>query len=294
MDGVACAYAYAELLQTLGTDAFAAVFETPLQEAQFVLDHFLVQMPRAEDAVREAVILVDTSSIEDISSTISPDEVIEIIDHRVLHDAPLFKNATAQIELVGAAATLVAERFFELDRIPSQTSAALLLCAIYSNTINFRSKNTTQRDHAAKDRLWEIAQLPEGFIHEMFECKSSIADVEAAVDEDLVLKQDGGKKIGLGQLEIVRAEEFVRDRKPEIISALQSLVHRERLDAMLLGVVDIEQELSAFIVADEASRELFSRILGMTFHDDVAVHPTTLLRKEISPILKAALETERV
>ncbi len=105
LDGSSCAFAYAELLRKQGKDAAAGIFETLKKEAEFVFKKFkITPLEDANKLVKNSdVILVDASDLK-ISSKIKPEQVIEIIDHRKLHEAHKFPNAKVQIELIGAAA----------------------------------------------------------------------------------------------------------------------------------------------------------------------------------------------
>jgi len=163
LDGTACAFSYAEFLRKSGKDVVAAVFGKPHREAQFVLNKFNIPaLENAEKVVNnvDGIIIVDASDLRGLSDRIQPEKVVEIIDHRKIHEANKFPNAKAQIELVGSAATLIAEKFYKNKTTISQESAALLFSAIVSNTINFQANVTTERDHKMADWLKTKFSLP--------------------------------------------------------------------------------------------------------------------------------------
>ncbi len=140
LDGSACAFAYAEFLRQQGKRAQAAVFGIPHLEAQFVFTKFKIPpLKNAGKFVSEAdeIIIVDASDLGRLADKIQPEKVIEVIDHRKMHRADQFPRARIQIELVGAAAILIAEKFYSSRVAISTESAALLFLAIVSNTINF-------------------------------------------------------------------------------------------------------------------------------------------------------------
>jgi nanoRNase/pAp phosphatase (c-di-AMP/oligoRNAs hydrolase) len=58
-----------------------------------------------------------------------------VIDHRKFHHADEFINAKQNIELVGSASTLIAEKFSQNSITPSREVAVCLYAAIVSNTI---------------------------------------------------------------------------------------------------------------------------------------------------------------
>ena len=113
----------------------------PLLEVKWVVDTFGIRsLPEINPEQYGTIVLVDTSTLTTIDKRITPSQVVEIIDHRMIHDTSAFKNARVLIEIVGAAATLVAERFQKEKITPSNEAAILLHTAIISNTLNFKER----------------------------------------------------------------------------------------------------------------------------------------------------------
>ncbi len=183
LDGIACAIAYGEFLQKTGKDVVIKSIEEPQVEALYMFDHFGWAhpdvIPNADDF--DAVILVDVSDLNELQGRVAAGKVIEIIDHRAINQASAFPNATARIELVGAAATLIAEQFMQHEIAISKQSAVLLYGAIISNTLNFKGSVTTDRDKKAAAWLNHIAQLPDDFWRELFLAKSDMAAKKSAL-----------------------------------------------------------------------------------------------------------------
>ncbi|MBI1908177.1 DHH family phosphoesterase [Candidatus Uhrbacteria bacterium] len=291
-DGFGCLMAYAEFLKKQGKDATPAVFGEPHEEVLFLLRTFDIGIPYAEVIDPGAsVVLVDTSDPASVPF-VRPERVIEIIDHRPVHHADKFPNATAQIERVGAAATLVAERMRAADVPPTEQSAKLLACGIISNTLHFRSPLTTERDRSAFAWLQTAAQLPEGFAWEMFRAKSDFSGgkLEKAVKgdfKDLVL---GGRAIGLGQIEMIGAEALVAARLPELLGYLDEAKRERGCDHVLLSILDLAEERNYLVTQDPLLKELYARIYSTFFQGDIALTDRLVLRKEVTPALKALLE----
>ncbi|PIN74958.1 hypothetical protein COV18_05495, partial [Candidatus Woesearchaeota archaeon CG10_big_fil_rev_8_21_14_0_10_37_12] len=220
LDGAACAFAYAELLNKQGKSAVAGVFGNPHREAQFVMETFNISNLTKGDSIisdNTPVILVDASDLRGISKKINPEQVIEIIDHRKIHEGDKFPNAKIQIELVGSAATLIAEKFNKANVEPSEDSAALLYSAIISNTINFQANVTTIRDKEMAEWLITKINLPNNYIHEMFVDKSKFRkSLKETIDDDFATFNFNNTELGIGQLEIIDVDEFVEKEKTQI------------------------------------------------------------------------------
>src|SRR3989338_2413616 len=136
-------------------NASYGIIGEPHDEAKYILDRFGFEYPPMIESADnfDEVILVDASDLNGLEGKISAEKVIEIIDHRKIHEADKFSKAKAQIELVGAAATLVAEKFIQNKVDISKESATLVYGAIISNTLNFKGSVTTDRDKVAAEWL---------------------------------------------------------------------------------------------------------------------------------------------
>lgn len=115
LDGVAGALAYGEFLQKTGRESVVGIIGEPHDEAKYILDRYNIPYPQKiinADNFDE-VVLVDARDLNCLEGNIAPEKVVEIIDHRKINEADKFPNAKVQIELVGSAATLIAEKFIK-------------------------------------------------------------------------------------------------------------------------------------------------------------------------------------
>ncbi len=302
LDGVACSVAYAALLRAQGKDAQAGIFGTLDCEAQFVLDEIDVKAP--EDAEKlvgrcSAIVLTDTTELLTIASSVHLEKVVEIIDHRAFHNATQFPQAAIQIELVGAAATLVVERYRAAHIVPSKSSAILLYCAIASHTINFRASVTTARDHDAAQYVQKIADVDDNFVYEMFRAKSRFtddADFVQHLKNELAIFEIAGETIGIAQLEVMDARDVVRAYKAVIADVLGrgfagNNKYKKNLDYIFLTAIDIKKGENIFFTKHVPSQKLLEELLAVSFDDNsIALYPHIIMRKEITPQIKALLE----
>ena len=293
LDGTACAEAYAEYLNKQGGNAKAAVFGTPHREAQYVLEKIEEQPEDASDLFEgaEDVIIVDASDLRGISDKVEPENVTEIIDHRKEHHADQFPNADAQIELVGAAATLIAEKFHENNVEISDESAILLYGAIISNTMNFQANVATERDKEMAEWIQKQTDIERNFGRKMFEHKSEFNEpIKHVFLGDFSTVTYGNEDIGIAQLEIVDVNQFVKQNKNEIQEALEEIKEEQNLEYIFLTCADLEEGFNHFVTIDTETTELLSNALNVEFSDKEAIRQDVLLRKEIIPKLKSELE----
>jgi manganese-dependent inorganic pyrophosphatase len=294
LDGTACAFAYAEFLRKEGKDAVANIFGTPHREAQFVLDTF--KIPSFVDAEAivsdvDGIVIVDASDIRGLSGKIKPEQVVEIIDHRKINEASKFPNAKIQIELVGSAATLIAEKFYNSKTFISQEAAALLFSAIISNTINFQAKVTTERDHKMADWLRTKFPLLDNYVHEMFSFKSQFTKpLKETFSGDFATFDFNNYHLGIVQLEIIDVDGFINKNLVEIKMTLGELKTEGSFDLILLTCIDLEKAFNKFVAIDEQTERFVEQALKVNFDGGIAKREGIIMRKEIVPLMKEVLE----
>ena len=284
LDGVACAYAYAKLLNSSndGHVYIAGIFGSPHSEAQFLINKFQIKdgLFFNPDLAFDKFILVDASDLKGMPEVIRASDVIEVIDHRATHQAQeLFVNANIQIELVGAAATLIWEKFREPLDI---NSAILLYGAIYSNTLNLNPGIITQKDLEAVSEL--AADVPDNLITEMFQYKTDYieSNLEEVINGDFKTF-DGG--LGIAQLEGFNLDRLVNDNLEKIKNTLTSLKEKYNLKFIFLTAADINNGYNIFVVIGEETKSLLEKSMALSFNNSVAKNNELLLRKQILPLL---------
>jgi manganese-dependent inorganic pyrophosphatase len=293
VDGTACAYAYAEFLNKTGVEAEAKFMGVVHEEAMFVINKFNLTQPQiiTDTFDYQKVVLVDASELSVLENKFNSENVVEVIDHGKNDEADKFPNAKIQIELVGSAATLIAEKFM-INNIPiSESSAKLLLSAIISNTLNFRNSITTERDIVAGEWLQEFAELPDGFWREQFVAKSDVSGEKLGqkIDADFATFQVADKLIGVGQMEIFGVEELVSKRRTEILEVLKELKSSLGLAHVFISFLELENPKNYILTDDVFMQEKLSKALDINFVEDVAERSAPLMRKQIIPLLKAEI-----
>lgn len=294
LDGTAGAIAYAEYLNKTGLKAEVGIIGSPHDEARFVLDRFGFIYPNSisNSDNFDKIILVDCSDLNGLEGKILPEKVIEIIDHRKIHEAHKFPNAKVQIELVGAAATLVAEKFMQNDVDISKESATLLLSAVISNTLNFKGGVTTERDKKVAEWLNKVAVLPQDYWKELFIAKSDLSGdkLPERIEGDLAWFTFGNKKIGIAQIEMIGGRKLVAERTKEIIESLRNIRQERDFDYLFLNLIELEDCFNILVADDDNTKSLLEKVLAVKFLTDWAERPNLIMRKQIVPLLKEELE----
>ena len=159
-DTICSALAYADLKKQLGLDVEAVRLGEVNGETQFALDTFNSDAPRLVEKVAgeaEDVILVDHNERQQSADDIDQVRVLEVIDHHRIANFETSDPLYYRAEPVGCTATILNKMYKENGKSIPKDVAGLMLSAIISDTLLFKSPTCTDQDVAAAKELAEIA-----------------------------------------------------------------------------------------------------------------------------------------
>jgi manganese-dependent inorganic pyrophosphatase len=291
-DSICSAIAYAQLKVRCGIADVSPARAGELDaETAFALRHFDVPAPPLlTDAAGLQLILVDHNEVGQALPHLERAEIIEVWDHHRLGNLPLTKPIFFHTEPVGTTATLIAEQYFVRDLAVPQPIAGILLSAILSDTVVFRSPTVSDKDRAVAARLTPIAAIdPEAFGRHMLELK--IASFQHQRPAEIVRRDFkelavGHHRIGIGQVEVMRADALA-PQKPEILREMDGTRAALGLTFVALMVTDVVAQASElWFVGDR--RDVFEQAFGRLEGDAVCL-PGVMSRKlQVMPRLVAA------
>lgn len=280
--------AYAELLRTQGQEAIAASNATLNESITQTVRNWGGELRRNYTAQPDdEFVLIDVSDLDFFDKFVQQDAVSEIIDHHPGFETYWHERLgdKATIEFIGAACTLVYEKFVDAGKLNdmSQTSARLLITGILDNTLNFKAHVTTPRDKTAYEQLMQRANLSSNWPAEYFsECQRAITSkLEAAIKNDVKQMDIPGLPDRIGQLVIWDASTLLQERREEITKIM-----RAQTGTWAMNLVSISEGKSYFLADDPEVQANLAKILNVTFTENKATANRLWLRKEI---MKAAL-----
>ncbi len=287
IDGVACAIAYKSFLQQqdVANNYYVAFQDGIHIEGKFVIDTLWIPCKElgAHDRY-DNFILVDMSERGGMPDAVNLDKVIEIIDHRSFPDYAAFPNAAFRVEPVWAAATQIAEFFYFNQQIKLDPKIAqLLLCAIYSNTVNFKADVTTFRDERMRDWLQTFVEDKELFM-QMFDFKTHYVcdNLRQILVSDL--KEMPEKKFTIFQIE-VNDSAMILARQEEITSIMKEI--SADITHAILIIQDIQAGKTTILSRDKQTAELMGNAwLPWIAHGLLRQIDNIMMRKSIIPYIK--------
>lgn len=225
------------------------------EETAFVLDYFKVPAPALmENAAGKKLVLVDHNEPAQVVNGGDQAEIVEVVDHHKMNfvcNTPIYIH----VEPVGSTATVIAKHY--MDQVKGNpTHAGLLLAAVLSDTVIFKSPTTTDEDKAIAAELAKIAGITDiqTFGIDIKKAKASIKGKPIAdvIHVDFKDFDFGGKKVGIGQTELVDINE-VYDRAGEVTAYLNELKSGKGYEMVVFIGTDIIKEGSELYFAGDAA-----------------------------------------
>ncbi|SFR58250.1 manganese-dependent inorganic pyrophosphatase [Litoreibacter janthinus] len=275
-----------------GQTAAAKLLGEPNTEAAFMLTRWNLAKPEIIDNVADGqpCVIVDTNNPAELPANINGADVRAIIDHHKLVGGletagpiditirPLACTATIMHDLMGE----------HVKDMPESIKGAMLSC-IVSDTLEFRSPTTTPIDRTVAESLAEDLGINiADYAAEMFAAKSDVSAFSAAE----LLRMDSkeyavdGVNFRVSVLETT-SPKMVLDRKAEIMEAMPQVAGEDKVNEVLLFVVDILNEEATMLIPNDLSKRVAEKSFGADVNGDTVVLPGIMSRKkQIIPSLK--------
>jgi manganese-dependent inorganic pyrophosphatase len=207
-DTIASAIAVADLYSKRGMAAEAVAQGKLAPETAFVLEKFGLDTPKiVTDGTDQKIVLVDHTDLSQSLDNLAKGEIVGVVDHHKLGDVTTPNPLEMWVWPVGCSCTVIKSMYdFYGIEIPAKVAGAML-CAILSDTVMFKSVTCTEADKKAVEGLAKIAGVTDvsALGMEMFKVKSAVdgATPTELVNRDYKDFDMSGKKVGIGQLEVV-------------------------------------------------------------------------------------------
>ena len=262
-------------------------------ETQYALDHFNVDTPEllSDDLNNQNVILVDHNEFQQSADTIDKSSIQHVVDHHRISNfetaAPLYYRA----EPVGCTATILYKMYKERGFEIKPEIAGLMISAIISDSLLFKSPTCTQEDIDAAEALKSIADVDlESYGLEMLKAGASTTDKTASelLNMDAKSFNMGDYITRIGQVNTVDIDE-VFQRQEELEKAMLEVSTNEKYDLFVLLVTDIINSDSKILVVG-AEKDKVGNAFNVKLDNNTAFLPGVVSRKkQVVPQITEAL-----
>lgn len=290
-DTICSAIAYAELKNKLGKDVKAVRLGEVNEETKYALNYFKVEKPElVENVSGKEIILVDHNERTQTADGFEEAKVLELIDHHRISNFNVDEPLYARVEPVGCTATIILKLFKENGLAPSKETAGLMLSAIISDTLLFKSPTCTQCDAKAGKELAEIAGVDlKEYGLEMLKAGTALGDKSEAelLNMDMKIFEIDGEKIGVAQVNTVNEAE-VLERKEKLLAEIDNIIAKEGLKFFMLAITNILTNDSTVLVSGNGN-DVIEKAFGEKVDSNLVTLKGVVSRKKqiIPPLTKA-------
>ena len=267
------------------------------QETQYLLNKTQYPAPMLiEDFRNKDIAAVDFNQRTQAPPQFQDGNLVEIIDHHALGDAPLTVDHPIAITIRpwGSTSTIIADMFIQNRKPIDARLATLLLGGILSDTLEFRSPTTTTRDHEVAAYLQTTAGIDDvhGLAMELLTAKSNVEDLTATeiLTNDIKVFTINDRRLGFGVAETLSVEPILA-RRDQILKAMVDYKQREQLDLLYFCVIDTLNLNSTLLLVGNEEKALAQKAFKSEVADGTMYLPGLVSRKEqFIPMLTKASE----
>lgn len=287
-DSITSSLVLANLEKALGNDVEACRLGKLNKETEYILNYVGIEPPRLLESVEDGaeVMLVDHASNKESIDNLDNVTILKIVDHHkvALNTAyPLYYRA----EPVGCTETILYKLYKENGVEIDKKIAILMVSAIISDTLLFKSPTCTEQDRRAAKELAKIAEIDcDTYGLEMLKAGTDLS--EFSIPE--ILKLDA-KEIDLKEVKSIINQvntasiEDVMTMQAELETEMQKVIDEKGLDLFMLLITDIVNSNSQVIALGKRA-DLVEKAYSVTLENHTALLKGVVSRKkQVVPIL---------
>lgn len=242
---------------------------------------------------KKQLILVDHNEKSQAVDGLEEAEVLEIVDHHrigALETAGpvFFRNVP-----VGSTCTIVSQLYDESGVVPDRTTAGLMLSAILSDTLMFRSPTCTDIDRRHAARLAQLAQVDmESYAETMFDRGGDVSgkSPEEILRTDYKIFSSGPVRFGVGHGYFM-TEKNLASARAALTPYLPTALTKQRLDYIFCMFTYIPTSTTYLVMVGEGAQELAQRAFHVEVEDGAATLEGVVSRKkQVIPALLSAIK----
>ncbi len=242
---------------------------------------------------KKQVILVDHNEKTQAVDGIDGAEILEIIDHHRIGNLETAGPVFFRNQPLGCTGTIIYQMYHEQKEEITKKVAGMLLSAILSDTLMFRSPTCTPVDKAAAEELAKIAEVDiETHAKNMFRAGSNFKNktIEEIFFQDFKKFSAAEKDFGVGQISAMGADELFAI-KDQIVAYMDTVLTEKKLNMVFIMLTDILEETTYLICAGDGADQVAEAAFKQEKDGDYYVLKGVVSRKkQIIPPFMSVLQ----
>ncbi len=281
-DTITSAIVLANLERALGIDATAYKLGNINKETAYALKTFEVEEPATLESIEEnsEVALVDHNEFSQSVMGIEKTKVKMVVDHHKIKFEtiePMYFIA----EPLGCTGTILYKLYKQNGIDIDSQMAGLMLSAIISDTLLFKSPTCTEQDKNAAEKLASIAGVDiESYGKEMLKAGTDISEFTPfqVINIDSKEFDDERVKFEISQVNAVDLNS-VFSRQSELEDAIQKEIDDKNLDFYMFAATDILNANSKIIAMGRKANTV-EKAFGVNLENNTAMLNNVVSRKK--------------
>ncbi len=289
-DAITSSLVLANLEKKLGKDVIACRLGKVNKETEYVLNYLGIEPPTlinpAEVSDGTNVMLVDHASNKESIDNLDNVNILKIVDHHKVGlntGYPLYYRA----EPVGCTETVLYKLYKENGVEIDKTIATLMLSAIISDTLLFKSPTCTKEDVDIAKELSKIAEIDiEKYGMEMLKAGTDLSEFSINEILNLDAKEIDFKDVKsiVNQVNTASIDD-VLVMKSDLEIEMQKIINEKNLDLYMLLITDIINSNSQ-VIALGKRKDLVEKSYNVKLENNTALLKGVVSRKkQVVPIM---------
>ncbi len=245
----------------------------------------VIQPSDVNNKVRKKVFLVDHNEKEQSVDGLDDAEIVGIVDHHKLGTIGTSQPINFRTMTVGCTSTIIAHLYKENHIEIPKHIAGLMLSAIVSDTLLFKSPTTSDEDINTAYRLAKIANIDiQEYALKMFKAGSSIKGktMQEILFADFKDYNEGDYKLGIAQINTLNIDE-IKAREDELIDVIEKEARLQDFDILAFFITDIINEASYLYYSLKSKNILEKAFLIDELHQGYYLANIVSRKKQILP-----------
>ncbi len=289
-DSICSAIAYSLSEQSKGVECTPYRLGKLNKETEFILKTLNIEVPKLleEANLEDEVVLVDHNESSQSISNIKDLNVVEVYDHHRLGDFETANPIRIDIRPVGCTSTVLYTKFKNEGYDIDKTMASLMLSAIISDTLMFKSPTCTKEDKLAAKELKNISGLDmKEYGMSLLKSGTDLSDLSTAelLEVDTKSFDILDYTYEIGQINTADIQEVKDVRDEELRVEIGKRIEEKKLDSFIFVITDIVNSNSLVYVMGP-NKDLVAKDFNQVLENDTMFLEGVVSRKkQVVPFL---------
>ena len=281
-DSIMSSLIMANFENQIGNNAKAVRIGNVNKETEYVLNYLGINAPEFISDVEDNqnVILVDHNEATQSADNISNAKIQKVIDHHTMNFIAPYQ-LYYRTEPVGCTTVVLYKMYNEYGVEITKEIATMMLSAIISDTLLFKSPTCTPEDKPIAEKLAKIAGVDiETFGTDLLKAGTDLSEFTPAeiINIDSKLFEKDGKRFKIAQVNTADLDSIFKD-KVYFEAAINDEIKKDNLDLYMFAATDIINSNSKIISLGNDS-SVVEKAYGVTLDNNTALLENVVSRKK--------------